>query len=48
MITMLVRNQNELFQSTLLMKGATIKDKLAKSILEFQSTLLMKGATLYL
>ena len=34
-----------LFQSTLLMRGATFKSVSALSTQEFQSTLLMRGAT---
>ena len=33
------------FQSTLLMRGATVADIAAVAIIEFQSTLLMRGAT---
>ena len=37
-----------IFQSTLLMRGATISTQLVGELREFQSTLLMRGATVSL
>ena len=36
-----------IFQSTLLMRGATLDERIKEQVMEFQSTLLMRGATLY-
>ena len=39
------RNEEEVFQSTLLMRGATQEIRVDNGLIKFQSTLLMRGAT---